>query len=259
MSFVLALPVFLQFLMVGILGLCLGSFATAMSARIPEGRSWIKEKGAAARSACASCKKTLKILNLIPVFSWLIQRGRCSDCHEKISPAYPLIELSTALIVLSAYAVYGWTSEGLLIILMAPFIVALAGIDLKHYILPNQLILILAILGGLRLLIQFPVDLYLEYIAGALLFALLIFMIGKIVSILLKKDALGFGDVKLFAVCGLWLGLSNLPIFLVLCGGFGVIIGGMWRLISRKQIFPFGPAIIASFLVLLLGKGMVVI
>lgn len=251
----------LETLIITSLGLALGSFATAMTARIPEGCSWItdkKEEGGdaatATRSACMSCGKILKFYNLIPVFSWLVQKGKCSQCDAKIGISYPLIELATALIAIGAYAAHGWTLETLWITAAAPFLVSLTAIDLKHYILPNQLVAILGGIGILRLLIQFQ-EAFLPYITGALVYSLGLFITGLILSRILKKESLGFGDVKLFAVCGLWLGLSNLPLFLILCGIFGVVLGFIWARINGKQIFPFAPAILLSFLVILLMQG----
>lgn len=255
----IALPFALEFSIVTIFGLVLGSFATAMAARIPEERSWIaaekNENRKAARSACSNCKASLKFYNLIPLFSWIVQRGKCTQCAHKISISYPLIELSTALICIAAYGVYGAALSTLWICLAAPFLVSLFAIDLKYYILPNQLVGILAGIGMIRLLVEFPSIEMSNYVISAILYSALIFMIGKIVTSVLKKEALGLGDVKLFAVCGLWLGLSNLTLFLIFCGVLGVVFGGIWQYLSGKKIFPFGPAIIASFLLLLLGQG----
>ena len=90
---------------------------------------------------------------------------------------------------------------------------------------------------------------------GAIVYGLFVWGLGKIVALTLKKEALGFGDVKLFAVCGLWLGLTNLPIFLILSGILGVVFGFAWSCYKKQQIFPFGPAIIAAFLLILLTQG----
>ena len=260
MSFDLALPFTLELSIVAVFGLVLGSFATAMTVRIPEGRSWIierrGEKRKPSRSACVNCKSSLRFYNLVPLFSWIVQRGKCAQCAHKISISYPLIELSTALICIAAYGVYGGELAALWICLAAPFLVSLFAIDLKHYILPNQLVGILAGIGVIRVFVEFTRPEMLNYAIAAILYGGLLFIIGKVVTLVLKKDALGFGDVKLFAVCGLWLGVSSLTIFLILCGALGVVLGVLWQRLSGKKIFPFGPAIIASFLLLLLGQGL---
>lgn len=249
-------PPGLEIVLTGLIGLVLGSFATAMVARIPEGESWTwtsqKTIKSPERSHCMSCKRRLNPLDLVPLLSYVIQKGACRYCGEKISATYPLIEISTALICLIAYATFTWTQPFLWIVVLSPFLVALMAIDLRHYILPNQLVAIIGVLGLLRLLMDFDLD----YCLGAIIYGVSVFVIGQIVGFILKKEALGFGDVKLFSVCGLWLGLSIFPVFLTVCGAMGVVLGIAWKFYTKNQIFPFGPAIIVSFLLLLLTQGL---
>src|SRR5690606_8342699 len=97
--------------------------------------------------------------------------------------------------------------------------------------------------------------LFIDKLGGALVFAFVIWITGKLMTTILKKEALGFGDVKFFGMAGLWLGLSWLPIFMILSGLSGIIWGTGWRVVTRDPVFPFGPALILSFYSCLLLQG----
>lgn len=241
-----------------LIGLCLGSFATAMTWRIPRGKSWIATKGKAEHSACPSCGHRLGFLDLIPFFSWAALRGRCRYCRAPIGRRYPAIELLTLALCVGINLVYGITIPGLIMMLAMPFLVALVAIDLEHMILPNQLNLILWALGCAYICTtQNGGEGLQQALISSLVYAVLSFVTGWAVSKVLKKDAMGFGDVKFFAVAGLWLGLQALPAFLMLAGVSGVVMGLFWRIIWKKERFPFGPALIVSFLICLIGLSQI--
>ena len=255
----------LQYLSVVIFGLALGSFATAMIHRIPRGLSWWsmpKKDKAVHRSACPHCKATLRLVDLIPLFSWLSTRGKCRYCAKAIGLRYPLTELGVVLACLATYAILGFTSQAFFIMAAIPFLAALLVIDLEHLILPNQLVVIIAVIGMARLIYElflqrsFSISYaMIEFIAGAVIYAAFIWGLGWIMTLVLKKEALGFGDVKFFAAAGLWLGLSNLAWFCMAAGVFGVAFGLAWQILRKDKIFPFGPSLIASLYVLLLLDG----
>jgi len=239
-----------------VLGLILGSFATALIYRIPRDLPW---RGAT-RSACPHCKHVLSPRDLIPFFSWLVMRGKCRYCGAKIAWVYPLAELGVVFACLGVFAAAGLTPISIFIILAVPILAALLTIDLEYFILPNELVAILACLG----LMEAGVEIFyahdimtarvfiIEYALGAIIYAGLAWALGIAMTKILKRDALGFGDVKFFAVAGLWLGLSNLAYFCVLSGALGVILGFFWKTVKRDDVFPFGPALIMSFYLLLI-------
>lgn len=247
-----------------LLGLALGSFATALIHRIPLGVSWMTSKAANnregnMRSACPKCHHTLGILDLIPVFSWLCLKGSCRHCKSKIPIIYPLSELTVLCACLGIFAVHGLNIPALIMIFTMPFLIALLVIDLKYMILPNQLVAICAAFGAALLFykaLNTPEiePLFAYYGSSAAIFALFSWVLGKIMTKILRQDALGFGDVKFFAVAGLWLGLANLPVFCILSGFFGAGISIMQRKVAPEEggAFPFGPALIISFYLLLL-------
>jgi prepilin signal peptidase PulO-like enzyme (type II secretory pathway) len=236
-----------NFILAGLIGLVLGSFASAVSWRAPRGISWIAFRGKTGRSVCPSCDHCLSCRDLIPLLSWLMLKGRCRYCGAGIGIRYPLIELSTMLGCLAAYAVYGFTAAGFVMIAAMPVLAALAAIDFEHMILPDWLNAMLAMLGLAFIAATGAGDMP-EAMIAACVYAALAWGLGWGMRQLLKKDALGMGDVKFFAVAGLWLGLSALPLFLIFSGLAGIVVGLFWKILRREALFPFGPALILSLL-----------
>ena len=143
------------------------------------------------------------------------------------------------------------------VVAAASMLVALALYDFKHKLLPNQMMIVLAVLG---LVYRFvPLGTWegkvTEYLGGAVLYATISFVLGWVMKLLLKKSALGMGDVKFFGVAGLWLGIVNLGVFCILGGFLGVLLGVYWQRVKKEAVFPFGPALIAAFYIVLLLNG----
>lgn len=188
-------------------------------------------------------------------------RGRCRYCNKDIGMSYPLIELAVLLGCLGIYSLHGFTLIALYLYMAVPFLVALCVIDIKQMLLPNRLVAALGVLALLTVMSQVVTqDIALKtalyaYGGGMALYAALAWFTGFIVSTILKKEALGLGDVKFFAVAGLWLGIQLLPWFYLLSGLFGVVFALLWPRFSAQKTFPFGPALIVSLYVLLLIKG----
>lgn len=243
-----------------LVGAVLGSFAGALIYRIPENLTWssLRPADASARSRCVACGAVLRAVDLAPVLSWLLLRGRCRYCEKAISPVYPLAELICALACLGVYLCWGLGGAGVVMMCAMPLLVALAVIDIRHMILPDILIVLLAGAGILFRLLGAEgayISALLDGAAGAVLAGGMVWALGAGMRVILKKDALGFGDVKFFAVAGLWLGIGALPVFMVMAGCFGVIWGAVSRIIGGNGYFPFGPALIIGFYGTLLLKS----
>lgn len=237
-------------ILIAMLGFALGSFASAVSWRVPRGLSWIASGGRAEHSICPACQHRLSWLDLIPFFSWLFLRGRCRYCRAAIGVRYPLIELATAAGCLAAYAAYGLSVPGGILMLAMPFLIALIAIDLEHMILPDQINIILAVLGAAFTLSHdgLAMDSVFSMGLAALVYGLFSLALGWLMQKALKKDALGMGDVKFFAVAGLWLGLVPFPVFLILSGLCGIGVGVVFRIWKKEALFPFGPALVLALL-----------
>lgn len=242
------------------LGLCLGSFATALSWRLPRGISVSLE-----RSKCPKCGRILGIADLVPVFSWLFMRGRCRACRAPIGWRYPVIEIATLALCLAFYLRFGFSVSTLLLFCLAPVIIAAADIDFAHMILPDGLNLSVLLLGVAVLtanafLAGDPPEFILAHgetaLGGVALYGLGSLALRQGGMAILGKEPLGWGDVKFFAASGFWLGTNPevLAHFLILSGAAGVAIALLWRRFRKEAAFPFGPALLLAFVIMLIAE-----
>jgi leader peptidase (prepilin peptidase)/N-methyltransferase len=215
-----------------VFGAVLGSFLNVVIHRVPLGESLV-----APGSRCPSCRTPLAPYDNVPVVSWLVLRGRCRHCGAPISPRYPLVELTTAVAFAAVVAVRGADAD---LVLELPFVaclIALAGIDLDHRLLPNRIVYPMAAWGLIASVLVATGDLPEHLIAGAAAFTFLL------VAALVYPAGMGMGDVKLAGVMGLYLGLSIAPALLVsfLTGTVvGLAIIAREGADARKKAVPFG-------------------
>ncbi len=238
------------------LGLCLGSFATALIYRIPRGVPWIwdRSKGAS-RSACPSCNATLGVLDLIPIFSWLFARGKCRHCGASISWAYPLTEIICLILVVGLYSIWGNQWATIPILLLVPFLVAHIVIDWKHMILPDDINIVLFILAVFFLALGGAEDEWPSHLIAAILLPAIFWGVSVILKIWKGREALGQGDLKFLPSAGLLIGLQAFPSYLVFSGLLGLATGLYYVFKEQKGVFPFGPALVFSLLLHLFLTG----
>lgn len=216
----------------GVVGAVLGSFLNVVIHRLPRGESLVHP-----RSRCPGCGAQIAGYDNVPIVSWLALRGRCRHCGKPISARYPAVELITALAFAAVVLVRGFDDD---LILELPFVaalVALAGIDLDHRLLPNRIVYPLAAWGVVATLIAERDDLVEHLVAGAGAFLFLF------AAVLAYPRGMGMGDVKLAGAMGLYLGLSVIPALLVafLSGSLvGVVILAREGAAARKKAVPFG-------------------
>lgn len=235
-----------------LLGLVFGSFASLMAYRLPLGQPVVT-----GHSRCPNCGHTLHIADLVPVFSFLWNRGKCRHCATAISMRYPLIEISTALLFVMVLAVAG---PGLLAIVLGLLVLGLiimTVVDLEYQIIPDQISWALAGLGiAYHLLGDTPGNAWPSAGAGALAGFLTAWLLRAVFQRLKGREALGFGDVKFFAVAGLWTGIGGLADFMMLSGLAGILFAAGWRMRGGDAVFPFGPALgVGLFTVIMLSAG----
>ncbi len=227
-----------------IFGAIFGSFITAASYRLPRNENMFT------RSKCPKCNTILKNISLIPIFSWIFQGGKCLNCKAKISIRYSLTEIITAILFLISYLKFGNTFNTIIVNTIIVSCMIMIVSDLETYIIPDSTQITLLI-STIILIIYNKWDLLTSVISGSLYF-LMIFITATIVEKWKKKDAIGGGDVKFITIAGMILGIQNLPTFFLFSGFIGVVFGLIWTKITKKEYFPFGPALILSYLFLLL-------
>lgn len=227
--------VIFMYVVVGLLGLFVGSFLNVCICRIPNDESIVFPP-----SHCTSCNHRLGFLDLFPLFSWLFLKGKCRYCGEKISVQYPLVELLNMVIWLFLFYKYQLSAEFFFIALIFSLFLCLTIIDIYHMILPDKLVIFGAALGLAYtvLLRRQYVDSLLGILVGGGFFLL--------IERLSKGRAMGLGDVKLMAVLGMWLGFKNI----VLTCGLAFVIGAVVSVVllvrkkaGAKTMVPFGPFI----------------
>lgn len=195
------------------------------------------------RSHCRSCGHQIRALENIPILSWLALRGRCSNCRAAITARYPLVEAITAAAVLAAVAAFGWSWLALAAAGYSCFLIALACIDFDTQLLPDQLTLpllwaglVVNAIGGFAGLTAAVLG-----AAGGYLF---LWSLCWGFKLLTGKEGMGYGDFKLFAAIGAWLGWAALPPVILIAAVAGLayalatMLGRRWE---RGQHVPFGP------------------
>ncbi len=195
-------------------------------------------------SHCPKCKTAVKPWHNIPVISYFfLLKGKCHSCHEKISIRYPIIELITGLLTMFVVSQYDLTVEAGLVLVFTWSLIALTMIDVDHQLLPDDITLPLMWLGILVNISGTFTDLQ-SAVIGAVAGYLSLWSVYWLFKIIAKKEGMGFGDFKLLAALGAWMGWQVLPLVIVLSSFVGAVIGIAGILIfgkDKNKPIPFGP------------------
>jgi len=250
-------------LFIFLFGLAIGSFLNCLIYRLEKKKGFLK-----GRSFCPHCKHTLSWQDLIPVFSFLILKGKCRYCGKKISIQYPLVELATGILFVSLYLLLN--SQNLLVtrypllitsfwLLITSFLIVIFVYDFKHYLIPDKIIypaIIIALIYRLIGIYYLPTSIYgylFSAFAGAGFFLVIV--------LLSRGKWMGIGDIKLAFLIGLLLGHPNTLLALFLAFLIGAIIGVGLIGLKKKTIkseLPFGPfLVIGTYLALFFGEKII--
>lgn len=193
-----------------ILGTILGSFFNVCIYRIPEKLSISNPP-----SHCYNCNKQLKPKDLIPILSWTILRGRCRYCGQKISSRYAIVELLTGILYTTVYIYFGYGFITIYYMFFVSLLIIITFIDLDQYIIPDEIIIIGSIVAFIVNMTPHGVEPK-DGLIGAIVCGGGVLLVTCIIELLIKKEAMGGGDIKLFAMIGLFLGtrLGILTVFL---------------------------------------------
>jgi leader peptidase (prepilin peptidase) / N-methyltransferase len=219
------------------------------------------------RSACPKCKAPITAWQNIPVVSWVMLRGRCASCKTRISGRYPLVELTSG--VLSAWVAwhFGFGLPAACALLVTWSLIALTGIDLDHQLLPDNITLPLMWAGlvasvaiGSGLGAALPVSPK-DAVIGAAAGYLSLWLVFHAFRLITGKEGMGYGDFKLFAALGAWLGWKLLPLVLILSAATGAVFGILMIALrgrDRSAPMPFGPYLAAAgWLAMMYGDSLV--
>ncbi|HEX5359991.1 MAG TPA: prepilin peptidase [Fluviicoccus sp.] len=259
-----------------VLGLCIGSFLNVVIYRLPVmlNHQWRQEASAILElpepeiprfnlmwppSRCPKCGHAIGPLENIPVISWLLLRGRCKSCKTAISARYPLIEITTGLLSLIVFLIFGPSGKMLAALLLTWALIALTMIDFDTQLLPDSITLPL-LWAGLLVNMQGGMWVSLQLaVIGAMLGYLSLWSVYWLFKLVTGKEGMGYGDFKLLAALGAWLGPAQLPLIILLSSGVGAVIGGIYMAIRKESApFAFGPYLaIAGFIALLGGPEIV--
>jgi leader peptidase (prepilin peptidase)/N-methyltransferase len=227
---------FLEGLYVFVVGAAIGSFLNVCIGRWPEGLSVVKP-----RSRCPKCGHQIKATENVPILSWILLRGKCSGCRERISIQYPMVELLVALLWLAAYLQFGMTITAFRIAVFATVLLGISITDAKHFLIPDGF----TVFGLLFVLVTAFVALFFgeaepfarpwDAILGMCVGAGAISIAGWLGEVWLKRPAMGFGDVTLMAVAGAALGpaRSLLTVFIGAAIAPIILLGIVYPLSSR--------------------------
>ena len=243
-------------------GLLLGSFYNVVGYRIPNNMSIVKPG-----SFCPKCKHELKWYELIPVFSFIIQGGKCRKCKCKISFFYPIIELLTGILFLISYLIFGFDGNFVIAILTSSFLVIVIVSDFNYLVIPDEVTLFFSIISIVLQVILFGFSIALSSIVyGFVLFGMMYFIM-LFGSRMMKEEALGGGDVKIMFYVGTVLSVIN-PIVLTDFSTYCLLINTFFEIfvasciaapfallnfLSKKErVVPFGPFILLAALIIFL-------
>lgn len=219
------------------------------------------------RSACPTCRAPIKAWQNIPLVSWLLLRGRCAACQTRISIRYPLVELATALMSAAVAWHFGFGAACACALGVSWTLIALTGIDIDHQLLPDGITLPLMWAGLLASVLigpipgsALPVSPH-EALIGAAAGYLSLWLVFHAFRLITGKEGMGYGDFKLYAALGAWLGWKLLPLVILLSAATGAAIGIAMILLrgrDRAAPMPFGPYLAAAgWLALMYGDSLV--
>ena len=229
-------------------GLIFGSFFNVVGLRVPKKHSIVSPP-----SACSNCKRRLTILDLVPVFSFLFLKGKCRSCGQKIHWIYPVMELCTGILFTLSYLNLGFSKELIVALLFFSLLIIITVSDLAYMLIPDKILVFFGVLLILARVVS-PLNPWWDSIIGAFLGFGILLLIA-----ILSKGGMGGGDIKLFFVIGLVLGMIPTLLTLFLAAGIGVIVGLVQLKLmnkGRKTPVPFGPSIsIAAVIVYFYGAN----
>ena len=246
---------FLIQLYVFIVGIIFGSFFNVCIYRIPENKSISNPP-----STCPTCNTRLKPIDLIPILSYLMSGRKCRYCKKEISPRYATVEFLTGILFLLVYNVHSISLETVYYLILVSLLVIITFIDIDHYIIPDGIIVFGLLVALIFNILQIGIPIK-DSIIGAVVCGGGMLLLIYLIELIVKKEVMGGGDIKLFAMTGLFLGIKGGLLTIILSVYVGAIYGVgtiLYSKIKNKEynsMIPYGPFIsIGALITLLYGN-----
>ena len=233
-----------------ILGLVMGSALNCLALRLAAGKKWSGSE----RSECPPCHHVLTPLELIPLLSWLIQKGKCRHCGAKVSKRYPITEAVLAAAYAALLLKYGLTASLVSPLVFVSCLFTLSLVDLDTQIIPDRFILIPLIARCAELLLTAGLRGLLSGILPGIIIAGSVLILSLIMDKVLKKDTMGGGDIKLLFLIGNFLSLPACLLMVMLACVVGIFMASLLMKLKPDTPFPFGPALsLAAIITMFVG------
>ena len=244
----------MSYTIVFILGSIWGSFSNVCIHRIPNNKSVVK-----GRSYCPACNNLIKWYDNIPLLSYIFLNAKCRECSAHIDIKYFIVELICALSFIFIFYIFGLTITTLLFFILSIFFVIIFFIDLKHFIIPNELTFPLMFIGLFKTfdpnLDQYFFPDFIDSVIGGVVGYLIIWMIIFAYRKFKKKDGMGLGDAKLLSAIGFWFGWVSVP-FILFFSSFVALVFAVPSLINKSKnmssSIPYGPFLVLGCVLYLL-------
>ncbi len=230
-----------------IIGTIFGSFYNVVGLRLPKGQSIVSPP-----SHCPNCNNRLTSLELIPIISYVIQKGKCKHCNKKISIVYPVFEIVCGLLFMISYLVFGFNKELIIALTFISMLIIIVVSDFNYFIIPDSILIIF----GILLIIEIAVikGNIINHLLNGLWAFIFMFLLKKFGDFLFKKESMGGGDIKLMFIIGLTLSFSKGILSIFFASFIGLPVSLIYLNKSKDHIIPFGPFLaLGSIIILFTG------
>ncbi len=230
-----------------VFGCVFGSFYNVVGYRLPKHESLIRPA-----SHCPKCNHKLSPWELIPILSFIFQKGKCRNCHTKISGFYPLFECATGCLFALSYLIFGFSWQLLISLLFISMILIIIISDYLYLIIPDEILIVFGSLLWIVIIISEGIKTGLFMLAEGAVAFIIMYLLKLTGDFLFKKESMGGGDIKLMFIIGMILGYQLAIINIFLASIIGLPIAFIIMLKKKEHIIPFGPFLgIASIIILL--------
>lgn len=230
-------------------GAILGSFYNVVGYRLPKGESLIHPS-----SHCPNCNHKLGASELVPIFSFLFQKGRCKNCKQKISWFYPTFELASGLLFAISYQIFGPTIDLAIALIFISVLLIIIISDYQTMIIPDEVLIVGIIALAISTFLKSGINgLWIAALNGLIAFTIM-FLLKKLGDFLFKKESMGGGDIKLMFLFGFALGWKMSIISIFLASFIGLPVSLLVLYYKKENVIPFGPFLSISAILILLTK-----